>query len=181
MKINKSTQSERNCDEARSNFPTADKFAEYKLPLCNYFLRRVNNTEEAEDLVQEVFLRLLKRNVSDRIDSLDFYIFGVAANTYKDYLRYHAIRGKGKHCSLEEVPEPRSDISEERIIMARQSLDHLEKALGKLPERTRDIFVMRAIQNRPYTEIAKLMDLSTRAVEKHTAKALGILGEALGY
>lgn len=181
MKLKKDAQSEVYSDEARSTFPAADKFAEYKLPLRNYFLRRVNSAEEAEDLVQEVFLRLLKRNVSDQIDSLDSYLFRVAANTYKDYLRYQAIRGKGQHCSLEDAPEPRSEISEERVMIGKQSLNQLKKELDKLPERTRDIFVMRAIQNRPYAEIAKLMDLSTRAVEKHTAKALSILGEALSY
>ena len=180
MKL-KDAQSEACSDKTHSTFPAADKFAEYKLPLRNYFLRRVNSAEEAEDLVQEVFLRLLKRNVSDQIDSLDSYLFRVAANTYKDYLRYHAIRGKGQHCSLEEAPEPRSELSAERVLIAKQSLNQLTKELDKLPERTRDIFVMRAIQNRPYAEIAELMDLSTRAVEKHTAKALGILGEAISY
>jgi len=179
MRLKKDAQSNACSGDAQSSFPAADKFAEYKIPLRNYFLKRVNNAEEAEDLVQEVFLRLLKRNVSDQIDSLDAYLFRVAANTYKDCLRYHATRGEGQHCSLEDAPEPRSEISAERVVIAKQSLNQLEKELDNLPERTRDIFVMRAIQNRPYAEIAKVMDISTRAVEKHTAKALDILGEAL--
>ncbi len=181
MKLENDAQSKTYSDKGCSTFPAADKFAEYKVPLRNYFLKRVNTAEEAEDLVQEVFLRLLKRNVSDQIDSLDSYLFQVAANTYKDCLRYHATRGEGQHCSLEDAPEPRSEISTERVVIAKQSLNQLEKELDNLPERTRDIFVMRAIQNRPYAEIAKVMDISTRAVEKHTAKALGILGEAIAY
>ncbi len=181
MNFNKGTPSKPYCNKTRSAFPAADKFAEYKVPLRNYFLKRVNSSEEAEDLVQDVFLRLLKRNVSEQIDRLDSYLFRVAANTYKDYLRYNAIRGEGQHCSLEEAPEPRLEISAERVAIAEQSLSQLTQELDKLPERTRDIFVMRAIQNRPYAEIAQLMDLSTRAVEKHTAKALGILGDALRY
>lgn len=177
MKPNKEAQSEPYCDKVRNIFPTADKFIEYKFPLRNYFLRRVNNAEDAEELVQEVFLYLLKRNVTDQIDNLEAYLFRVAANAYKDYLRYHIIRGKGQRYSLEDVPEPLWEISAERVVIAKQSLSRLKKALDKLPERTRDVFVMRAIQSRPYAEISTIMDLSTRAVEKHMAKALGILGE----
>lgn len=179
MKPNKEAQKELCCDKVRNTFPAADKFFEYRFSLRNYFLRRVSSQEDAEELVQEVFLYLLKRNVTDHIDNLDAYLFRVAANAYKDYLRYHVIRGKGRRCSLEDAPEPFSEISAERILIARQSLHRLKMELDKLPERTRNIFIMRAIQNRPYAEISTIMDLSTRAVEKHMAKALGILGEAL--
>lgn len=181
MKPNKDAQNEPYCDRACNTFPAADKFTEYRFSLRSYFLRRVNSVEDAEELVQEVFLCLLKRNVTDQIDNLESYLFRVAANAYKDYLRYHVIRGKGQRCSLEDAPELLSEISAERVIIAKQSLNRLKKELDKLPERTRDIFVMRAIQNRPYAEISTIMDLSIRAVEKHMAKALGILGEALAY
>ncbi|ROQ21712.1 RNA polymerase sigma-70 factor (ECF subfamily) [Marinimicrobium koreense] len=179
MKLNKYARGDTCADRGKNVCSAAERFSEYKLPLYKYFLKCVSSVDEAEDLVQEVFLRLLKSNSCDRIDNLDSYIFRVAANTYKDYLRYYAVRSKGEHCSLEDAPEPWSEISAERAAMGEQAVNKLKVELYKLPERTRDIFVMRAIQNRPYAEIAELMSISTRSAEKHTAKAIGLLGDVL--
>ena len=156
-----------------------DQLESHRLPLRNFFLRRVNSIAEADDLVQEVFLRMLKSNQDAPIENIQSYLFRVGTNTFRDYLRNKASRKADMHQPIEDTVEIESGLSTERVLIGQQSVEILTEALKTLPTRTRDIFVLRALQNRPFSEIAQLLELSTRSVEKHMAKALTLLEQKI--
>lgn len=151
----------------------------FRAPLEHYFRKRVRTAADVDDLVQEVFLRLARRAGLDDIESIEGYVFHTAANVRRDLARRSAARSESAHVPLDELSDPGSEISPERVLIGKEALSRLGAALRQLPERTRDVFVLRALEGRKYAEIAQLLGISDRAVEKQMAKALAALGRAV--
>ena len=165
----------------RDPIPTAEKHKkqqalltawarEYRSPLIKYFQKRVPQSVDADDLVQEVFVRLARRADLETIERIDGYLFQTAANVLAD--RY---RKDGRSV---EIAEPFSEsnhgevvLTPERVLMDRQSLDSLIRGLYALPERTRHIFVLYHFENLRQTEIAARFGMPISTVEKHMARA----------
>jgi RNA polymerase sigma factor (sigma-70 family) len=151
----------------------------YYAPLSSYFRKRTRNSTEAQDLVQQVFLRLAQYRELGDLRNRDAYIFQTAANTLKDHYRRHAVRERmsGEHPAFFAAPD--SDFSTDRVLQGREALERILAALRLLPERTRDVLMLRCFEGLKHSEIARLHGISTRAVEKHMAKALAHLSDAL--
>jgi len=156
-----------------------DLVAEFKAPLAGYFSKRLADADEVDDLVQDVFLRLIRRGGRTDIDHMRGYIFQVARSVLADRLRRGQARQSHAHHPFNVEEHGGSDISPERVLLGREELAQMLAALKTLPERTQDVFVLRAFENQKYADIARLLSISTRAAEKHMAKALAHVGMAL--
>jgi RNA polymerase sigma factor (sigma-70 family) len=150
----------------------------YYAPLASFFRKRTGNSVQAQDLVQQVFLRLAQHQKLDAIRNPDGYIFQTAANALRDHARRNEVRGRFER-QKGGPDDVRSDFSPERVLQGRESVAQLTVALRELPERTRDIFMLRSLEGLKHAEIARLHGISTRAVEKHLAKALAHVSRAL--
>ncbi len=176
-----------NAADAPRRHPLDEVARRYYAPLLSFFRKRLRDTSEAQDLVQQVFLRLSQRPEMGAVDNPDAYIFQTAANALKDLQRKETVRLR--HGGLEAAGsgageaeggiEPRSDLSPERVLLGRQAVSRLAAALRELPERTRDIFMLRCYEGLKHDEIARLHGISVRAVEKHVAKALAHVSQVL--
>ena len=151
----------------------------YYGPLASFFRKRTRNAEEVQDLVQQVFLRLAQYGELGDIQNPDGYIFQTAANTLKDHFRHSAVRERFALEQFEETGKARADFSPERVLQGRESVAQLANALRELPERTRDVLMLRCFEGLKHAEIGRLLGISVRAVEKHMAKALSYLSQAL--
>ena len=151
----------------------------YYGPLASFFRKRARNSEEVQDLVQQVFLHLAQSPRFDEIRHPEGYIFQTAANALRDHARRHSVRERFAAAQLREGDGERGDFSPERILLGKEGLTKVADALRQLPERTRDVFVLRCFEGLKYAEIAKLQGISVRAVEKHMAKAIAHLSRAL--
>ena len=151
----------------------------YYAPLLSFFRKRTRNPAEVEDLVQQVFLKLARQSADSGIDNPDAYIFQTASNTLRDHLRRDLVRERydGREEAGEE--QERSEISPERVLIGREAMARVAAALRELPERTRDVFMLRCFEGLKHAEIAQLMGVSVRAVEKHAAKALAHVSRAV--
>jgi RNA polymerase sigma-70 factor (ECF subfamily) len=157
-----------------------DSFARrYYAPLASFFRKRTRNAAEVQDLVQQVFLRLAQHRELDTIQNPDGYIFQTAANTLRDHLRHTAVRTRFVQEQLDNTDHIDSDFSPERVLQGRESVARLTRALRELPERTRDIFMLRCFEGLKHAEIARLEGISIRGVEKQMAKALAYTSQAL--
>jgi len=132
--------------------------------------RRVGCRATAADLIQDLFLRFWKRPARHQVQELDSYLLRSARNLAIDHVRGEQAR----HRSLDQLgAEPFSDASSmEHMLQAGDELQHVERALRALPERTRHIFLLNRIHGCTYADIARSMDLSQSAVEKHMMRAL---------
>lgn len=148
--------------------------------LSRFFARRVREPADVPDLVQEVFLRLSRMPDPTAIEKPEHFLFVTAANVLKDRARRAAVRGGGLHDPLpEEDRFAGSEIPADRVLAGRQAAARLRAVLGELPERQRDVFVLRVLEGMKMADVARALSISTRAAEKHQAKALAHVAAAL--
>lgn len=139
--------------------------------LTRYFQRRLPDANEVDDLVQEVFLRIVRRGDSQDLDRFEGYVFETAASVLKDRFRRRRVRMTASHVSFEPDLHGQTDVSPEQTILAREALRSTTRAIMALPERTRTIFVLRRLEGLSHPEIARRLGLSLSAVEKHMQRA----------
>jgi RNA polymerase sigma-70 factor (ECF subfamily) len=152
----------------------------YYAPLVSFFRRRTRQSADVDDLVQQVFLRLSQHPHVDAIKNPDAYIFQTAANALTDHVRRNGVRRRiFADTGTEDTVEWSSDVSPERVMQGSQSLAQLLDALGTLPERTRDVFMLRCFEGLRHAEIARLQGISVRASESHLAKAIACISHFL--
>ena len=115
--------------------------------------RITGNSADAEDVLQTVFLRLLRRDpaVAAEIDNPESYLRRAAVNAALDVVR-------ARHDS--DTLEPERMAASGSCTELRELRDSLRKALSKLPERTAEMFALRCFEGYTNPEIAKLMGLS---------------------
>lgn len=156
--------------------------ARFRAPLMSYFLRRTGNRQDAEDLTQEVFMRVLRRGEEPPGEFAEVFIFKVAANLLRDRARQAGARHKADHFSLDAddgahpftgqvSPGLIEDLGPERVLLSQEALAAALRALEQLGERTRDIFVLYRLEKMKQREIAALYRISVSSVEKHIARA----------
>lgn len=149
-----------------------------RVALRSFFLRRAR-PDEADDLVQEVFLRLHKRSPGPAVKSLDSYLFETASNVLVDQARRDTTRRRSEHCELSNIHHPVDERSPERVLRGRQEIAAALEALNELPARTREVFALVRFEGHSYKLIADRLGVSVSAVEKHMIKAMRHVGERL--
>ncbi|CAM3882372.1 RNA polymerase sigma factor [Roseateles saccharophilus] len=134
-------------------------------------LRRRGRTEhEAEDLVQEAWLRLARyEDEKQPVEKPEAFLMRTALNLSIDTHRMNS--GRGEHMLLEDVVLIDTTPSTEAVLLARERMARLTQGLGRLSEKTRDVFLANRLDGLPYTEIAKLHGISVATVQYHVAKA----------
>lgn len=144
--------------------------ATYQLPLMRFFQRRVGSSDDANDLVQDVFSRLAAQNLNE-IENIQGYIFQIAANVVRDRARRAGVRHM-----ITEAPDDfdlpdQAGFSPERILQSREALQAMITALYELPSAIRIVFSHYHFDGVSQVEISRRLGLSLSTVEKHMAKA----------
>jgi RNA polymerase sigma-70 factor (ECF subfamily) len=152
----------------------------FRPALMAFFVRRIRNHAEAEDLTQEVLLRVAQRGAAIDASRPDAYVFQIAANLLRDRGRRQQVRnayqtGLGAADAV-RVEERDPD----RVLQAKQSLATVLAALRQLPERTRTIFILFRLENMKQREIADMLGISVRTVEQHVVRASVHLRDSFG-
>lgn len=153
----------------------------FRAPLLRFFGRRVEGSE-AEDLTQEVFLRLLRKRLPTIPQAATHaYIFKIAANLLRDRARRAATHQQTAHCALEETIEADllAEIDAERVLIGRESLRLVLDALEELDERTRNIFLLFRLEGMRQRQIGEMYGMTAGAVEKRVLKASAHLAARL--
>ncbi|MBL8270595.1 RNA polymerase sigma factor [Steroidobacter sp.] len=148
--------------------------------LLRFFERRVKEKAEAEDLVQEVFERLVKRGGIAHLEDARGYLFETAASALVDRARKRVSRHSEQHQSFDPAVHASNDFSSEQILIGRETLSRAARALLELPERTRTVFILRRLEGLRYQDIAKRLGVSLSLVEKQVARAAAYLTQRMG-
>jgi len=145
--------------------------------LLGFFRRRVPDPAEAEDLVQDVFTRIVARDSTEPVEHLGGYVFQVAQSVLADRGRRRVVRFAQAHVPFDNDQHADADFDPARILAGKEDLRRVTAALLSLPERTRTVFVLNRLEGRKYREIADQLGISVSAVEKHIARAIRHLGD----
>jgi RNA polymerase sigma factor (sigma-70 family) len=147
----------------------------WRLPLMTFFLRRVHDLSDAEDLTQETLSRTVNRVSATENTSVGYYLFTVGSNLLRDRARRSKSHLSKAHDSLFDLKfgmlPSADDQSAERSLIAKENLRRVLIALAELDARTRDIFILFRLENMKQREIASRFGISVSAVEKQIVKA----------
>ena len=165
---------------AESNAVLAQRSQALRGALARFFQRHVRDASEIDDLVQEVFLRVVRRGHCDQLEHLDGYIFQTAASVLHDRGRRRKTRLSEQHVPFEPELHAGTELAPDRSLMAREGLMAVSLILLELPEQTRRIFVLRRLEEISYQEIGLRLGLSVSAVEKHMLRAVRHLVSRMG-
>lgn len=150
-------------------------------PLLRFFARRTGSSTDAEEMVQDLFVRLLRRADLLTLDNVDGYVFEAAANVARDRGRYELSRGSGLHVDIETLSAESDEPGQERVVAGRQGLTRMLAALNALPPRARTIVILRRFENLTYAQISDRLGISVSAVEKHMVRSMSALRVDLGH
>jgi len=131
--------------------------------LHNFIRRRVPDARDAEDILQDVFYRLVEANrLLMPIEHVTAWLFRVARNRITDLLRkkqpgsFSDVAAESEEGELLQVEEllPSPDAGPEALYARQVLLDELELALDELPEEQREVFIAHELEGRTFKEIA---------------------------
>lgn len=143
--------------------------AEYGPALRRYFLKRAP-APDAEDLVQDVFVAMQVHGELEDPGKAGRYLFRVAANVLARRHRNRALTGL--HEVLDEEGGIIDPLSPERVLIDKERLGRLMRALDELPPRMSEAFMLHRFEEMGYREVGRRMDLSPRTVENFVARAM---------
>jgi len=150
----------------------ARMFERFRPPLLRYLTDLLSRRDEAEDLVQETYLRLMQVESIEtaRVRAL---IFKVATNLAYDRFRQRRARGPhGDDSVLADVPA--HDPVPERIVALEQGVAIVKRTLLELKPRCRQVFLLRTTAELGYEEIAARLGISKRTAEREMQHALDV-------
>lgn len=142
-------------------------YERYKRPLMGYFYRQFVNGQHAEDLMQQVFFRIIQyRNSFTEGYVFKPWMFRIARNVFLDH------KNQKTSVGLDEIGE----VEEEETYDTEQE-EQLHKALAKLPVDYREVILLSRYEELKYDEIAEMLQISVSLVKVRVHRGLKILRE----
>lgn len=160
-------------------------YLEKRANLVRFFAARLGSLAQAEDLAQELYLKIAALPADTEIGSGMSLIYRIGSNLMLDRLRQGrraAARDGAWHdaATVHVGDEPVVDAPDaETALAARQRLSRLIAELERLPARMAEAFRLHKLQGLSHAETARAMGVSVSAVEKHVSSALKTLLERL--
>ncbi len=150
-------------------------FEKHHVSLFNFFMRLTGNRNISEDLVQDVFMRMLKyRSTYQGRSKFTLWMYQIARNAHIDFLR----KKKNTLPLDEQWSEPiTSEASPAEKLEGGQEVQLIRQALAQLPLKKREVLILSRYQNLKYKEIAELMDCHIGTVKAHVHRAIKELGK----
>lgn len=164
----------------------SELLSRYSQKVHNLAIRITRNPEDAEEVLQDVFVTIYRKiNKFEGKSAFSSWLYRITANTAFMKLRK---RKQSPHCSLEEVAQPdrenwvgeRSDTSDVNVICSKHELrDEIERAVSKLPGEYKVIFVLRDIDGLSNQEVGEILNLSVPAVKSRLHRSRLMLRKRL--
>lgn len=163
----------------------------YQRPVFSLIYRMVRDRELAEDLAQETFVKVLNALDTYRPEfKFSSWIFKIANNAAIDHLRRRqldtlSLEGAPGATSPDRVEATALQLSDRgetplQEMEARELGSAIERAIGKLRPEYQACVILRHIEDRPYEEIAEILDLPLGTVKTYLHRARAELKEILG-
>lgn len=153
-------------------------FDKYYQGLCVYAYRMLKSNSEAEDLVQDFFVRILENRKNIFIDSsVKSYFIRSIHNRCLDILAHQKVKINHEQFRLKMMSE--EDLQEYPLLDSELTVQ-IERAIQSLPDVIRETFMLNRFEGLSYQQIANQENISVKTVEYRISKALAILRKDLG-
>lgn len=154
-------------------------------PRMFYYAKRIVGEDAADDVVQEAFLELWNRMdaLETDVPQIESYLYKTIYSRGLNYLKRYK---KVNTATIEDINEMRMSCYFSSLGDGEQDMENMElrrkinQAIGELPDKCMEIFVLSYLKDMKNSEIALMMNVSVRTVEAHIYKALKSLRARLG-
>ena len=142
-----------------------DSYKRYHFSVYLYIYNKVSNKEEAEDLAQGVFVRLLDYKQMLRPDTVKVFIYTISRNLANDYLR--------RYYKKQEITSYLYDMAEighnevESCVLTNDLQACENRRIALLPQQRRKVYIMNRFEDKSIADISEELRLSRRTVENH--------------
>jgi RNA polymerase sigma-70 factor (ECF subfamily) len=145
-------------------------FREHNAALLRFIWAKIGSEQEAKEIAQEAYVRLLQLNKLGAISYLKAFLFKTAANLTVDRLRQ---RGRQSHVeSMADLDFVIFDMTPERVMRGTQAVAVLNAAIEELPPKCRQAFLLHRLQDLSVADIATRMNLGSCMVRRYIARGL---------
>ena len=157
--------------------PLLGAYLERRADLVRYFRARLRSEEAAEDLVQEIYLKIASLP-ADAIGNPSAYLFRLGSNLMLDRLKQQRRTGRRDaawrdvHTATAAGQEISDEAPADEVVDARQRLSKIVEAVNELPAPVREAFRLHKLEGLSHAETAKAMNISRSSVEKHIMASL---------
>lgn len=149
----------------------AELFREHNRTLISFLAARLNSEQDAHEVAQEAYVRLLQLDRPNAISFLRSYLFRTAANLATDRLRQRRVRGTTESIELfENLVEGHA--APDAHVAAVQELSFIRGCLFELPERWREAFIRHRILGESEVSIARSFGLTDRMIRHYLVQTL---------
>lgn len=148
--------------------------------LVNFLRRRMRTAEDANDVAQEAYVRMMQYEGARDIHSPSSLLFRIATNVANDFARADQSRRVQDQCSIDDHELASHEPSAERQIAGCEDLATLLVAIRQLPQKCQQVFLLSRVKHMTYPEIAKHCGISVKMVEKHISHALAVCMKKVG-
>lgn len=146
-------------------------FKNYAQNIYRFSYSYLKSKEDAEEIVQEVFIKLWDKRSTLRIDlQISSFLFTIAYNSILNQIRKNKNRVKAIAAKKAEQPAHHLHVEEELVFNEYQQ--HAQVAISSLPPQRKKIFMLSRENHLSYIEIARELNISPRTVEVHISQAL---------
>jgi RNA polymerase sigma-70 factor (ECF subfamily) len=154
-------------------------YRKYGKRIYRFALSILKSSEEAENIIQEVFLSLWEHRHSVINEaSVKYYIFSIAYNS-----SISVLRKKIRETSFIDHLKSLQDIQQEVVnteLEFNELNDKLNQIIDQLPQRQREVFLLHRIERLKYRDISERLGISVNTIENHMSKALKTIRKKLG-
>ena len=147
----------------------------YRTQLFGKILRQVKSTEIAQDILQDVFVKVWQNRAQiDASKNFKSYLYTIVQSAVYDYFRKIASdQAKSEQFVILSKGVYATDI--EDSVSYKEMEQHLNEILEIIPDRCREVYVLCKLEGRSYDEVSKLLNISTATVNNHIVKATSII------
>ena len=156
-------------------------YNKYHSNLLQYLRRILPDGQEADEIMHETYIRLLKQESLDKFeDNAKAYLYTVATNLVRDSLRKRSRQHQQNHISFNDFQAVDNSPPLDEMASWEETFTALKQVLLTLPPLTREIFIMHRFEQMTYPEISKALRIHTRTVERHMHNAIKRMQHVLG-
>ena len=152
-------------------------FDQYYTPIKNFLYYKCGDVAMAEDLTQDVFMKAWDKREDVNQETVKSYLYTIANNMLLNKLRHNKVVMN----FAEKNKDQKNAQSPQYVLEEKEFKEGLERIIGNMPEKQREVFLMNRIDELTYKEIADRLELSVKAVEKRMHGALGYLKDRIKH
>jgi RNA polymerase sigma-70 factor (ECF subfamily) len=170
----------------KTKYPPLDKssfkvlFEMHYSPLCNFAYRIIGDVDLAEDIVQDIFVKLWNEpGLLDSNKNINSYMYTMVRNRALEVLRRENIGQKiNQQLGYLQNNISTTDVNEDEIEKL-MLIEQIYVSIRQLPPKCSEVFTLSKVNGLTYSQIAEKMNISVKTVENHMSKALKIMRELL--